>query len=331
MVVTWDPNNKDASISLSGGNMVATSSAGSWRTVIATAPARSAARVYFRGRMNYNTGTDFAGVGFCAATESTATLIGADALGWLAYTEFGNAGSIYHVGGAVGSVPALVSNGDYIVCAYDGIIGAFYATTMTAAGVLNQNWNTSNANPAAGVGGLSVPVGALLLPGASFLATTDSATLDAVTVIFDQTLVGFSPFGHGAVKSVSSGVVYAVFDANSNEITLSNGQPQLTRPLQPGVAGNPTALLSIAGESLRLTQANASRWPYLGGQSFVDADGNVVSFIAPPPIYSGGSLQSSNSSGVRMQFKGLTCDLTPGNLNDLSTPLAAFASGGVIS
>lgn len=136
-----------------------------------------------------------------------------------------------------------------------------------------------------------------------------------------------------ANKSTSTveGVLYVVIDADSNEVVLVNGQPRLTTPLSPQSPGTPTALLMATGSSVRLTQANASSWPYSAGQSIMDADGRLITFSAAPTIYSGGSLQSANSGGVRMQFGGLFCDFTSQNMTDLTTPLAAFASGGLIS
>ena len=137
-----------------------------------------------------------------------------------------------------------------------------------------------------------------------------------------------------ATKSTSTveGVLYVVLDADSNEVVLVNGQPRLITPLSPQSPGTPTALLMATGSSVRLTQANASSWPYSAGQSFMDADGRLITFSAvTPPIYAGGILSSANAGGVRMQFGGLFCDFTSQNLTDLTTPLASFASGGVVS
>ena len=136
-----------------------------------------------------------------------------------------------------------------------------------------------------------------------------------------------------AIKSTSTveGVLYVVLDADSNEVVLVNGQSRLTTPLTPQGPTTPTALLIMTGATVRLTQANAAGWPYSAGQSFIDADSRSVSFIAAPPVYNGGTLESANAGGVRMQFGGLFCDFTSQNLTDLGTPLAAFASGGAVT
>lgn len=136
-----------------------------------------------------------------------------------------------------------------------------------------------------------------------------------------------------AIKSSSNvaGVTYAVLDADSNDVILANGQPVASRPLQPQTLGPPTAQLFLAGSTLRLTQANAAAWPYSAGQAFTDADNSYITFVAAPAIYAGGSFASTNAGGVRMQFKGLFCDLTSANLSDLGTPLAAFAASGAVS
>lgn len=136
-----------------------------------------------------------------------------------------------------------------------------------------------------------------------------------------------------AIKSTDAvhGVTYAVADAVGNEVVLANGQPILGLPLQPQTPGTPTALLMFAGTTLRLTQANATAWPFTAGQSFTGADGSTVSFVATGPVYAGGTYEGVNTGGVRMLTKGLFVDFTAANMTDLDVPLAAFGSSGAIT
>lgn len=199
-MTTWDPSNKDSSISLSNANLTASGSVSAWRSVIGTGSGKASGKWYFRVQMNL-IGTDTAGAGMCLSIEPTSTLIGADANGWLAYTHTGSAGSIYHNGGNVASIPTLVAAGDYIVVALDANNGGFYATTMTSAGSLNTNWNFASGNPSTATGALAVPTGMALLPGVSFLNAGDNAILDTTSVIPDATLSGYAPFDYVALFS----------------------------------------------------------------------------------------------------------------------------------
>lgn len=197
-MTTWDPANKDASITLSNANLTATSSVnGSWKSVIATGSGKTSAKWYFRVKSTLALAADFVGAAFCTNTESTAALIGSDANGWTGYKDGqgGSSGGVWHNNAnivAAGLPP--MSPGDYIVAAYDATNGGLYFTTMTAAGVLNTNWNSASANPSTATGGLAVTAGTALLPGASFLNTGDSLLLDTTSTISAPTLSGFQPY-----------------------------------------------------------------------------------------------------------------------------------------
>ena len=193
-MTTWNPANTDASITLSNGNSTATSSVGSWRSAISTGSGKTAGKWYYLVRMNL-AASDFGGAAWCLNTEPTNNLLGNDANGWLAYQNFaGSGGHIWHSGANTTQYPPLVASGDYFVCAYDATNAAIYFSTMTAAGVLNTNWNNTSANPSTNTGGIAVTAGMALQPGLSFLSSGDSAILDTVSTISDSTLSGFQPY-----------------------------------------------------------------------------------------------------------------------------------------
>jgi len=191
-MTTWDPANTDASIALSGGNLVATSSVAAWRSTIATGVGKSSGKWYWRTKFVSNA---FVGLGATLNTEPTNNFLGATANSWLGYLlpNGGGPGNILHSNANLPTVgiPAAFS-GDWLVVAWDAANGKLYFTSMTAAGVLSTNWNITGANPATNSGGIAAA--GSLLPGASFDGTGLTGTLDTTTAISDPTLVGFLPF-----------------------------------------------------------------------------------------------------------------------------------------
>jgi len=132
-----------------------------------------------------------------------------------------------------------------------------------------------------------------------------------------------------AIKTSNTifGIMYAIVDQNSNEVTLRQGLPKFP-------ANTPTVLLMANAVTTRLSQANATAWGANGPTTpatLADADGNILVFGNPvSPDYIGGYSQGA-ANGTRLFFGGTQLDLTASNLSDLGTPLVAFASSGVLS
>ena len=191
---TWDPVLTDSNITLSNGNKTATAVGSGWKSSIATGSQKFGKR-YWRTKL---TGTTFMLAGLANASAALSNYIGSEINGIGAYVppnSPGTNGAIQLNGGIVGAFPILITSGDFLVIAYDQPSALFYATTMTASGVLNPNWNLTSANPASGTGGMDMSViTGSKVPATSILSSGDMTTLDTVTVISDPTLVGFSPY-----------------------------------------------------------------------------------------------------------------------------------------
>lgn len=197
-MTTWDPSNKDASITLSNGNLTATGTVNaSWRSVIATAPGKTAGKWYWRNKCSCASNS-FAGCGVSNGTLPASNYIGSDNNGWIIYAQPGASAAYQHGGSVIGgSGPTFATNGDYLVAAIDQTNGKIYFTTMTAAGVLSTNWCGNSSNPSTNTGGFSFTPGTTLLPGGSLADTGgagDQNILDVTTTISDTTLSGFLPF-----------------------------------------------------------------------------------------------------------------------------------------
>lgn len=141
MTTTWDPSYKTGSVTLSGGNLVATASA-------AGHGAGSNTVVTGKGYIEF----------LCEAGRQAVGLIVKDLAGHPAdtsasisiYTD-GTTGyfGLYDADAGIGSVS--FAPGDRVCLAYD------VAAELAWFRVNNGNWNNSgSANPAAGVGGLDV-------------------------------------------------------------------------------------------------------------------------------------------------------------------------------
>lgn len=145
---TWDPANKGATLTLSNGNLTATSSASSLLTSVrATTSLNSGVRVV---RHTYNTATTiFPGfVNASFSIISTSTQVGADANSVCFNTTTGN---ITYNGATVASAGVTAAPGDLIDLALDMVNKSIWVR------VNGGNWNNSGtANPATNTGGISV-------------------------------------------------------------------------------------------------------------------------------------------------------------------------------
>jgi hypothetical protein len=150
----WDPATVTA-VTLSGGNLVATSTSTSTDqgARVANASGKTAGKFYFEVRLTTVTGGVDTGVGI-GTTTSTYAALGTNAtVGDLVFTG----GNIYANGSPVVALGALTSGA--LVC-----IAANFDTRMIwmrlgAAGL----WNASGtANPTTNTGGITIPSGTLV-------------------------------------------------------------------------------------------------------------------------------------------------------------------------
>ena len=174
----WDPSNKDASITLSNGNLTATGSLTfSWKSVISAGSGKSSGKWYWRCKAQ-PIGGGYATCGISTKTEPTSDLVGADANGWLFYVQPGNVAGVWHSGGYIGPCSFYVAAGDYIVVAFDAGNAKIWCTTMTASGTLSTNWDNAYNNPSTNTGGYAT--GGLTLQPATSIREREPRGLPGV-------------------------------------------------------------------------------------------------------------------------------------------------------
>lgn len=207
----WDSGHKDASITLSNGNLTATSSAsGVWKSAYATANARHTGKWYFRIKANaFDASSGWMG-GVGNASGTTTNYCGSTTNGISGQQRASN--GVWRNGGSIGNMQQLAAAGDFVVVAVDLGGNLFWITVMTVAGTLNTAWNNSALNsPASGVGGFDMSTindGVAVFPcmsGFTSGGTADVATLDTTTVVSDSTLATFSIWDGTAGGGVEAG------------------------------------------------------------------------------------------------------------------------------
>lgn len=163
---TWNPSDKNANISLSGGNLVASTSTTSFKGVRAIASASSGKKYHEITATAYPSGTTQTLHGLANSTHSLSAKIGDDtnSIGWRGDgTVRTNTSNLTAVG--------AWAQGDVIGIAVD--IGAALVWFRKNGG----NWNNSGtANPATGVGGIALSVTGSIFPCSDVAFAGESCT-----------------------------------------------------------------------------------------------------------------------------------------------------------
>jgi len=163
MAATWNPADKSAGVTLSGGNLISTYASGSGDVGARSTTSNSLGKVYFEATPSNLLGVD-KGIGLSNASQSFVTLAG-NATGGIMYYLSGNvwkSGALFYAGGLWNTVNA-------------GGFAIDFATSQVWVrnGSAPTRWNNSTSNdPATGVGGQSLSG----LNPALFAAGTFSAT-----------------------------------------------------------------------------------------------------------------------------------------------------------
>lgn len=148
MAVTWNPADKDASITLSNGNLTAAQSlvGGSWLSVRATL-GLATGKVFFELTLDLDGASSGIIFGLGNSTASLTTFPGGNTngVGWQA-----KSGVTYYNGGLLTNTVDTVTQGQTCIVAADIANSLWWTYAPTAA-----RWNGSGlANPITGVGGL---------------------------------------------------------------------------------------------------------------------------------------------------------------------------------
>jgi hypothetical protein len=119
---TFDPAQKAASITLSGGNLTATQTSGGWNSVkTLSSLAKTTGDYYAEILVNSNTSNNIM-IGVCNSGASLTSFCGSDVNGWGYY---GNSGQIFTGGGAFPG-GSTYTNGDIIMVAFKAATGRLW-------------------------------------------------------------------------------------------------------------------------------------------------------------------------------------------------------------
>jgi hypothetical protein len=184
---TWNPSDKSATITLSGGNLTATSTSSG--IIAARAIDRQVAgKFYWECLCSTFTGSGSA-VGFACSSAALGSGL-ASAGSSPGTVGLGRGGTIIVDGVSTGISLATVTSGTLVGIAVD-LSSRLVWFRLGAAG----NWNANAANnPATGVGGISIPTLGIGIP--AYPAVSFQANADAVTANFgDSAFTGTLPSG----------------------------------------------------------------------------------------------------------------------------------------
>jgi len=139
---TWDPANKGANCTLSGGNLIATSSGGVAQPGVKSTVSVSTGKWYWEiSSTSSGTAEPMYGV---VDSSAALSIPGIDSHGW---SYWGFAGHTYHSGADQGAYGSAFTT-QLIGCALDATNGKFYVS-------FGGTWQNS-ADPVAGTGGITL-------------------------------------------------------------------------------------------------------------------------------------------------------------------------------
>ena len=208
MATTWDPANKNANITLSGGNLVATSGTltGFFVPVFSTGSITTAQKIYWEITVTTigATAQKF-GVGVGNALSSTGDnfFIGVDTTGIAIYDN----GAVFYNLTQVATYGSFGA-GNVVNVAVDFSAGLIWWATN--GGIWNAN---ALANAATGTGGQTIGVSGNLLPGVTL--EYDGTTQDVATADF-----GATTFAYPALFAALQVAGYTSFDS-SGDVLMS--------------------------------------------------------------------------------------------------------------
>jgi hypothetical protein len=217
---TWNPSDKTANLTLTGGNLIATSSAGA--SAVRAIDKQIAGKFYWE--VTCNTFTSNSSTAGAARPTADLTLTNGVSLVGGGMCGVQKTGNIFVDGVGGGSLGAIVSGN--IVCIAIDCDARLIWFRLGAAG----NWNGSaTANPATGVGGNAMPLGiGVPLYPAAWLANTN----EQVTANFGgSAFTGAVPAGFtsGFTAGVTSPTNAISTQATLEQFLYTNPPAQVTQ------------------------------------------------------------------------------------------------------
>ncbi len=187
---TWNSADKHADLSLSGGDLTVTATAGGFRGIRAIA-SQSSGKFYYE---NHPTTTDTPGLSMTGVADASYVLtdfVGADNSAFHSI-GFAGDGNVYYHGGVLTTIQTWANN-DYIAVAVD--LTAELIWFRTISGGTPSNWNNNGAaDPATGANGLDISaMTGPLFPAQSTFGNGDVATANFGGSAYQATV----PSGYG--------------------------------------------------------------------------------------------------------------------------------------
>ena len=194
---TWNPSDKAAGITLSGGNLIATNTNNA-TCLVRAVDKQVSGKFYWECTCNVLT-SSLDGVGAAVGHVPTSTIISSNSGGPAGICGLSRGGQVCVDGSAIITGFGTVANGTVVCIAIDCTARLIWFR-LGAAG----NWNISaTANPATGAGGVAITslgVGFQIYPAANVANTNDQVTANFGDTAFTGTVpAGFtSGFTAGA-------------------------------------------------------------------------------------------------------------------------------------
>lgn len=194
MAVTWNPADKDASITLSNGDLTATGSAAAYRMVRGTTAFATGKR-HIEYALDASAAWNESGIGLAASSESLTTYVGVAGNKSLAIFTQGPNTQLYFNDVISGLIGPVLTNGMRLALEIDFDAGLIWGALDT------NDWNGSaTAVPATGAGGYNIS--SVIASGSLYPAFNAHASGDAVTV---------KPAAADFTRAISSG--FSAWDA----------------------------------------------------------------------------------------------------------------------
>jgi hypothetical protein len=202
---SWNPADKASNVTLTGSNLTATTGAGGFGWVRAAASATSGKAYWEQTATTFTNGSSAIGIATPTASISSGLLVA----GTCSVTR---AGTVAVDGNAAGVNIGTIASGTLVCIAID-VMAHLAWFRSGAAG----NWNNSGAaNPATGVGGVSIPILSPASPALSIVAVGDAVTANFGDAAFSGVVpagftAGFPPVaGPSTTVFLTTGTTWTV-------------------------------------------------------------------------------------------------------------------------
>ena len=321
---TWDPANTNAGLTLSNGNLTATSTVdGTNENTIGTV-SHSTGKWHFEFQNNTIIHEGDPSFGLTSSLDSAGTYLGQNTAG-VGYYGGGSGDGFYLNASPIGPSSAD-DEGSW--CAIDididGKLIWFYSS------VTSRYNSSATANPATGTGGISIAglASFTLFPAFSGYNIGDSTTLATTLASFKGTVPsGFSPWSDGGAPQLgivnADGTTITVAAGILTAVSGAAGINQLT--------GDVTAGAGVGSQAATLATVNSDVGTYQGitvnGKGLVTAAVNESYLTANQSITLSGDVAGSGTTAITATLATVNSDT--GTINGVTTNAKGLVTANV--